>query len=152
MSALERLPDVLPLSRRLEALFVSRVAGLSPASRRLLLVAALDGTGDPAVLQRAGRHPSVRATLVDLGPAEQDDLVRIDESDHRLDFRHPLIRSAVVEASTTAERRAAHRALAEVLHDQLDRRAWHLGEASVEPDEEVAALLERSAHAGRHTR
>ncbi|WP_055587413.1 ATP-binding protein [Peterkaempfera griseoplana] len=144
-AALERLPEVLPLGRRLEALFVARVAGLPRATRRLLLIAALDGTGELAVLQRAGQHPSVRASLVDLGPAEQDDLVRIDESDHRLDFRHPLIRSAIVGASTTAERRAAHRAIAEVLHDQLERRAWHLGEAAVEPDEEVAALLECSA-------
>ncbi|WUD70470.1 AAA family ATPase [Streptomyces sp. NBC_00510] len=145
-SALERLPEVLPLGRRLEALFAGRVAGMPPASRRLLLIAALDGTGDLAVLQRAGQHPSVQATLVDLGPAEQDDLVRIDDSGHRLGFRHPLIRSAVVGASTTAERRAAHCTIADVLHDQLERRAWHLGEASVEPDEEVAALLERSAH------
>ncbi|MDX3234903.1 AAA family ATPase [Streptomyces sp. ME03-5709C] len=145
-SALELLPEVLPLGQRLEALFVARLAALSPASRRLLLIAALDGTGDLAVLQRAGRHDSVRATLVDLGPAEQNSLVRFDDSGHRLDFRHPLMRSAVVTASTTAERRAAHRTIADVLHDQLDRRAWHLGEASVEPDEEVAALLERSAH------
>ncbi|MFJ5218820.1 ATP-binding protein [Streptomyces sp. NPDC088354] len=145
-AALERLPEVLPLGRRLEALFLARAAGLPPASRRLLLIAALDGTGDLALLQRAGRLPSVEATLVDLGPAEHDDLVRIDEGDHHLSFRHPLIRSAVVGASTTAERRAAHRTIADVLHEQLERRAWHLGEASVEPDEEVAALLERSAH------
>lgn len=145
-AALERLPEVLPLGQRLEALFAARVAGLPSASRRLLLIAALDGTGDLAVLQRAGKLPSVQATLADLGPAEQDDLVRIDEGDDRLRFRHPLIRSAIVGASTAAERRAAHCTIAEVLHDRLERRAWHLGEASVEPDEDVAALLERSAH------
>ncbi|MFJ9755456.1 AAA family ATPase [Streptomyces sp. NPDC101149] len=144
-AALERLPEVLPLSGRLEALFVARVAGLPPAARRLLLLAALDGTGDLAVLQRAGQHPSVQATLVDLDPAERDDLIRIDESTHRLGFRHPLIRSAIVGASTTAERRATHRTIAEVLHDQPERRARHLGEATVERDEEVAALLEHSA-------
>lgn len=146
-AALERLPEILPLGRRLKALFLARAAGLPPASRRLLLIAALDGTGDLALLQRAGQLPSVEATLVDLGPAEHDDLIRIDEGDHHLSFRHPLIRSAIVGASTTAERRAAHRTIADVLHDhQLERRAWHLGEASVEPDENVAALLERSAH------
>lgn len=145
-SALERLPDVLPLGQRLEALFVSRLSGLPPASRRLLLIAALDGTGDLAVLQRTGQLPSVQATLADLGRAEQDDLIRFDDNGHRLGFRHPLIRSAIVGASTTAERRAAHRAIADVLEDQLERRAWHLGEAAVEPDEEVAGLLERSAH------
>ncbi|WP_406259811.1 hypothetical protein OH779_01285 [Actinacidiphila glaucinigra] len=51
-AALERLPEILPLGQRLEALFAARVAGLPSASRRLLLIAALDGTGDLAVLQR----------------------------------------------------------------------------------------------------
>ena len=61
-------------------------------------------------------------------------------------FRHPLIRSAVVEASTAAQRRQAHRDLAAVLAGQSERRAWHLGEATVEPDEQVARLLEEAAH------
>ena len=34
---------------------------------------------------------------------------------------------------------------AAVLADQPERRAWHLGEACVEPDEEVASLLEDAA-------
>jgi DNA-binding CsgD family transcriptional regulator len=145
--ALENLPEVLPLSQRLQALFVSRVSGLPPATRRLLLLATLDGTGDLGVLQASARHAGYDADLERLGPAEQDQLVIFDHGSRRLVFRHPLIRSAVMDACTNAERRAAHRALAQVLVDQPERRAWHLGEASVEPDEEVAALLEQAAHA-----
>lgn len=143
-AALESVPAELPLSRRLQRVFGSQAAALPPASRRLLLVAALEGTGDLAVLQSAARESGAGADLSDLGPAESDGLVSIDEIDYRLRFRHPLIRSAVLETSTLAERRAAHRVLAGVLHEQPDRRAFHLGEASVEPDEDVACLLERS--------
>ena len=41
-------PAPLPLSARLSELFASRVEELPPATRRLLLLAALDGTGDLA--------------------------------------------------------------------------------------------------------
>ncbi|MFE2040231.1 LuxR C-terminal-related transcriptional regulator [Streptomyces sp. NPDC059477] len=144
-AAVEALPTVLPLGERLQALFLSRVAQLPRQAQFLLLVATLDGTGDLAVLQAATRGTGYGAALDALAPAERDQLVRVDESSHRLLFRHPLICSAVVEISTAAERRRAHRALAAALHHQPERRAWHLGEACVEPDERVAALLEESA-------
>ena len=142
-SATEPLPSVLPLGQRLQELFTSRVAGLPPATRALLLVAALEGTGDLRVLEAAGGGDY---QLDDLAPAERDHLVRTGENSRRVTFRHPLIRSAAVEASTADERRRAHQALAAVFADQLERRAWHLGEACVEPDEQVAALLEEAAH------
>ena len=142
-SATEPLPSVLPLGQRLQELFTSRMARLPPATRALLLVAALEGAGDLRLLEAAGGSDY---QLDDLAPAERDHLVRIEENSHRVAFRHPLIRSAAVEASTAGERRRAHRALAAVLADQPERAAWHLGEASVGPDEQVAALLEEAAH------
>ncbi|SNT52652.1 ATP-binding protein [Actinacidiphila glaucinigra] len=138
-------PAVLPLSRRLEALFGSRITGLPQPSQRLLLLAALEGVGDLGVLQAASRQTDDGYDLEDLGPAERNQLVSIDEGARRLRFRHPLIRSAVVENSTSSQRRAVHTALAQVLVDQPERRAWHLGEATLEPDESVAVLLEDAA-------
>ncbi|WP_234533783.1 AAA family ATPase [Streptomyces shenzhenensis] len=142
---LHDLPTVLPLSQRLETLFGSRVRGLPRPSQQLLLLAALEGAGDLGVLQAASRQTDEGYDLDDLAPAERDQLVHIDEGTRRLRFRHPLIRSAVVENATSGERRAVHSALAQVLVDQPERRAWHLGEATLEPDEHVAALLEQAA-------
>jgi hypothetical protein len=49
------LPVWLPLSRRLQAAFESRITGLPARTRHLLLLAALDGTGGLQALQTAAR-------------------------------------------------------------------------------------------------
>ncbi|MGW1176037.1 AAA family ATPase [Kitasatospora sp. NPDC002543] len=138
-------PAVPPLSSRLETLFGTRIARLPAGSRHLLLLAALEGTGDLGVLQAAARRSEGGYGLDDLAPVERDRLVDIEEGEQRLRFRHPLIRSAMVLHALSGERRAAHAALAQALADQPERHAWHLGEATLEPDEEVAALLEHAA-------
>ncbi|MGY0489370.1 AAA family ATPase [Streptomyces sp. WG-D5] len=143
--AREVLPAVLPLGERLQSLFTSRVRTLPAATRDLLLLATLDGTGDLGVLSAAARETGAPADLRGLDAAERDGLVRVEESPRRLVFRHPLIMSAAVAAATSSARRAAHRALARVLTDKPEQRAWHLGEATLQPDEEVALLLERTA-------
>jgi DNA-binding CsgD family transcriptional regulator len=137
------LPVVLPLSHRLQSVFASRVQALPASVRELLLLAALDGTGDLRLL---------RAIAADRGEdglsaAERAGLVRADETTERLMFRHPLIRSAIVELSTSSQRRQAHAELAARLADQPERRAWHLAEATDAPDERVAALLHEVARA-----
>jgi DNA-binding CsgD family transcriptional regulator len=136
------LPSTLPLSRRLQALFGSRITGLPAETRQLLLLMALDGTGDLRVLA-GGAAP--KAGFRDLVAAEQARIAYLDEATHRLAFHHPLIRSAVVDLSQAEDRRTAHRVLADVWADQPDRRAWHLAEATVEPDESVAGYLEATA-------
>jgi hypothetical protein len=65
-----------------------------------------------------------------------------------IDFRHPLMRSAVYHKASPAARRSAHLALADALAndgEQADRRAWHRAEAAPGPDEQIANELERSA-------
>jgi DNA-binding CsgD family transcriptional regulator len=141
-AALRVLPATLPLSRRLLALFASRVAELPEPTRRLLLLAALDGSGDLRVLDASGAR---QQGLEELQAAETVRLANVDPRTRRLAFRHPLIRAAVVELSTSHERRQAHGALSELWSDEPDRRAWHLAEATVEPDAHVATLLGESA-------
>jgi DNA-binding CsgD family transcriptional regulator len=141
-ASVEPLPPTLPLGRRLEAVFRSRIQDLPSRTRQLLLRMALDGTGDVRVLDPDGGAASGFAVLV---AAEHAGLASFDSATHRLAFRHPLVRSTVVELSNAEERRAAHRGLAEAWVDQPDRRAWHLAEATIGPDEAVASQLEAAA-------
>ncbi len=141
-TATETLPAVLPLTGRLQVLFASRVSGLPARTRQLLLLAALDGTGDGHVLQAVAGPDAIKV----LAPAEQAGLVHVDDRTSRLVFRHPLTRSAIVELSTSGDRRRAHRLLAAQLTSQPERQAWHMAAAATEPDEQAAGLLEQVAH------
>jgi DNA-binding CsgD family transcriptional regulator len=138
-------PDVLPVTERLRAVFAARVAALPTETSQLLLLAALDGTGDLRVLVDPDSRQDGRDSLEALGPAERIRLVFVDPTTRRLAFRHPLTRSAVVGMATDAERRHARTTLASRLIDEPDRRAWHLAAAALGPDETVAELLEEVA-------
>jgi DNA-binding CsgD family transcriptional regulator len=133
------LPDA-DLSRRIERSYVRRLEHLPEDARRLLLVAAAEPVGDPLLLQRACERLGVALSAVDA----TDGLLALDD---RVIFPHPLARSAVYGDADPQERRAAHRALADVTDSAADpdRRAWHLAAATAGPDEAVARELERSA-------
>jgi ATP/maltotriose-dependent transcriptional regulator MalT len=64
-----------------------------------------------------------------------------------VELTHPLLRSAITRASSAADRRAAHEALATA--EAADRRAWHLAAAAPAADEEAAAAMEEAAFAAR---
>ena len=134
------------LPARIEASFQGRVQELPAATQRLLLVAAADPTGDSALLVRAAAVLDI--PIEDLAPAEAAGLVELGL---HVAFRHPLLRSAIYRGATTDGRRAAHRALAAVTDGAIDpdRKAWHRAYATVRPDEDVAAELERSAERAR---
>jgi DNA-binding CsgD family transcriptional regulator len=136
------LPGALPLSARIEQSFERRLVRLPRDARRLLLLAAAEPVGDPAVLWRAGKLLGIPESAVDI--VESDGLLVLGP---QVAFRHPLVRSAVYAAVEPNERREIHRALAEATDPKLDpdRRAWHRAQAAAGPDEDVAAELERSA-------
>jgi DNA-binding CsgD family transcriptional regulator len=129
-------------SQRLQATFGARIAELPALTREVLLMAALEGTGSLAVLERASRTDILDA----LAPAEAMALVRVDAAKSQVSFRHPLTRSAVAGRAHAAEQRHAHRNLAVALSGDPERRAWHLANTVVRPDELVAASLEEAAH------
>ncbi len=125
-----------------EQQYLARIGALPDNTRRLLLLAAAEPVGDPAVLRRAAEALGVG--IGDLAPAEVAGLVRLGD---QVTFRHPLVRSAIYRSAPAADRQSVHAALAAVIdseHDP-DRRAWHRAQATFGPDEAAAADLERSA-------
>ncbi len=97
----------------------------------------------PGQVSAAARYPDGGQGEA-IGEAEAAGLVRITSDG--VTFSHPLLRSAAYHAAAPAQRRQAHRALAEVLADGDDERAaWHLAAAATGPDEAAAASLDAAA-------
>lgn len=135
----------MPLRGELLGVYARRARKLSATARRVLLLAAAD-SHDIGALTRACTASGI--AFESLAEAEAAGLVRL--LDGTIGFRHPLVRAAVYGDADPARRREAHRLLAAaVAADELDRRAWHLGEAALGPDPEAAALLEQASVAAR---
>jgi DNA-binding CsgD family transcriptional regulator len=134
--------DARRLPGQIEESFRRRLEVLPAASRQLLLVAAAEPVGEPLLMWQAAHQLGIGAHAA--AAAEAAGLLTIGE---RVTFRHPLVRSAVYRAASPQERRAAHQALADATDPGADpdRHAWHHAQATLEPDERVAAELERSA-------
>ena len=135
-------PAALPISRRIEELYRRQLEQLPGDTRMLLLIAAAEPLGDPALLWRAATSLGLAPDAAP--PAESAGLLAIGA---RVRFRHPLVRGTVYRAATPDDRRRVHGALADATDPVIDpdRRAWHRSQAAVAPDEAVAAELERSA-------
>ena len=136
------LPFAAPLPSRIEDSFGRQLAALPDQTRRLLLLAAADGSGDPSLVWRAAGRLGIPVQAA--APAVEAGLV---EFGSRVRFWHPLVRSAAYRSASLPERQEVHRTLAEITDSQADpdRRAWHRAKAAAGPDEEVAAELELSA-------
>ena len=150
------LPDTRPVASRIEHSFSQQFLSLSPESQRLLLIAAVERSGDVALLWRAARRqgipvdaaaPTEAAGLVELGRLLQvtERILRDEETDE--DLQVIFARHTARNPRACASVGAAHRALAEALDPEVDpdRRAWHRAHAAVGPDEAVARELESSA-------
>jgi DNA-binding CsgD family transcriptional regulator len=136
------LPGAVSVVGKLEQAFERRVAGLPDETRRLLLVAAADPTGDLGLLWSA-------AARLGLGPEAATPAVTaaLAQFDIRVRFRHPLARSAVYRSAAPGDRKRTHQVLAELFDPELDleRHAWHRAQAADGPDEDIAAELDRAA-------
>ena len=141
LAGAEHLPDVLPLGGELEGHFLRQVLDVPAGGRLFLLVAAADSSGDPDRLDGAARALGLPDDAADQAVASG-----LLELEPRATFRHPMIRSVVLAAASTQERRRVHGALAAVLGqgDHDDRRAWHLAEATAAPDALVAGEIEEA--------
>jgi DNA-binding CsgD family transcriptional regulator len=136
------LPTSQPVGSKIEESYVRRLRLLPSETQVLVLAAAAEPLGDPLLLHRAAETFSIDMAAAD--PAVDAGLLSIGG---RVEFAHPLVRSAAYRSAATEDRQRVHRALAEATDPETDpdRRAWHRARATPGPGEEIAAELERSA-------
>jgi len=143
------LKATLPLNSRLEQVFGARIVELPVTTRMCLLVASLNDRGSVAeTIGAAAAALGVPVAADALAPAAEARLIQLESGG--LTFRHPLIRSAIVQAATATERRAAHRALAKSLATESDCQVWHLAAATSTPDESLAGALVATAERAQY--
>jgi DNA-binding CsgD family transcriptional regulator len=140
LSARAALPEPLPLGQRLRAHFLRQVRGLAPDAQLFTLLAAADPGGERGRLWRAAVRAGIDPETASADTAWAGVLQFPGDS---VRFPYPLLRSAVYHGANDAERRRAHRILAETSEPEL--RSWHLAAAAIVPDEELAAELQRTA-------
>ena len=132
----------LPSAVGVQGWFARRIADLPDDCRLALLVVAASQSSSAREVNSALAIFHLRPELLD--PAETAGLIRLEAG--RVEFRHPLVRSAVYFEAVPAARRAAHQALADALKDSEPvQRAWHLAAATVGEDEAVAQILAEAA-------
>ena len=137
------LPGARSLSGRIEESFQRRLGDLPEETQRLLLVAAAEPVGDPALLWAAAQRLGIGYEA--LAPAESAGLLEVGA---QVRFRHPLVRSAVY---WSASRRGAPGGAPGAGRGDRSASSIPIGgpgiwpAASAGPDEEVASELELSA-------
>ncbi|MGH3466380.1 MAG: AAA family ATPase [Thermocrispum sp.] len=142
------LPDPLPAGAWTQSNYGMRASGPVPDdAAQVMLIAAAEGSGDPALLAMATREAGLGEQALDA--AEATGLIRIERSEVR--FRHPLVRSAIYSQAPAARRRAAHRTIAAALDgtDRVEHKAWHRGASVLVLDDGVAGELDSAAAVAR---
>jgi DNA-binding CsgD family transcriptional regulator len=127
---------------KIEQSYARRLHLLSADTQLFVLAAAAEPLGDPSLLRRAAETLGLDMTAAD--PAVGAELLKVGG---RVEFAHPLVRSAAYQAATAEDRRHVHQALVDATDAEVDpdRHAWHRARATPGPDENVAAELEHSA-------
>ncbi|MFI7343720.1 ATP-binding protein [Streptomyces sp. NPDC050085] len=139
----------LPIGEMLARTFHSAIAQLPAPTQDAMLLLAVLGPRPLVGTERVLRAHEL--TYSALEPAERAGLMTVEEGAYV--FRHPLVRSGVYHGASAGRRWRAHRTVAHALQDAtaptaLERYAWHLAESGADPDEQVAAALERAASGG----
>jgi DNA-binding CsgD family transcriptional regulator len=135
-------PSGRPVAGKVEHSYAERLSQLPSQTQLLVLVGAAEPLGDPFLLRRAAELLEIEVDSA--ARAIDDGLLTIG---HRVEFAHPLVRSAAYGRASADDLQRVHQALADATDAETDpdRRAWHRARATSTPDEEVAADLERSA-------
>jgi hypothetical protein len=120
-------PGSNPVVSKIEQGYAQRLLRLPSDTRMLVLAAAADPLGDPVPLYRAAEMLGLDMAMAN--PAVDAGLLEVFG---RVEFAHPLVRSATYRTATGDDRWRVHRALAEATDPEADpdRRAWHRAHAT----------------------
>jgi DNA-binding NarL/FixJ family response regulator len=144
-SAQQGHDPIFPVPPSLAGLLGEKVSLLLPqSSRDVLLLVSVAGRLTVTQLQRIIEETRLRSALE---AADDADIARVGAGSV-VNFTHPLLASAIYDAAAPAERRRAHRLLADKLEDPVER-ARHRSKSIIAPDEMVAGELERAADISR---
>lgn len=135
---------IFPVPPSLAGLLGEKVSLLPQTSRDVLLLVSAAGRLTVAQLAEVFEDARLRPAL----EAAADWDVATVAAGSVVTFMHPMLASAIYEAAAPAERRRAHRLLAELLDDPVER-ARHRSRSTTAPDETVAGELERAADISR---
>ncbi|WP_370087303.1 AAA family ATPase [Streptacidiphilus sp. MAP12-16] len=136
----------LPVGPSLESYFGQLIQGLPDETRTFLVLLSAAPPEDALLLWRAAGELGVSAKAADAAIS-----VGVVTRSRLVEFRHPLIRSAVYRGADAGARRRVHAALAaasDPVHSP-ERRAWHRAEATIGLDDEVAGELDRASELAR---
>lgn len=144
------LPTPLPIAPSHEAPLLARLRELPRATQTLLLIAALEESGDAMRLFAAAQRLGL-SVIAALEPAEGNGI--IDVAGAGVAFREPLMRETVKRAASFRDRRVVHLALAALLDGEGNNELalWHRSQATLGVDERLAVELEEVASALRAT-
>ncbi len=122
-----------------DTIWGARLDALSDRAHAALLLVVTAQTRDLGRIAEVLRAQDLDED--DLAAAEAVGLLTVSE--HVVELRHPLVRSAVLHRSTAGQRQRANRVWAQVCDDE--ERPWFLAAATHPPDESVAAALDEAA-------
>ncbi|HTI74610.1 MAG TPA: LuxR C-terminal-related transcriptional regulator, partial [Mycobacterium sp.] len=123
----------------------ARIGRLDDQAQKMLLVVASAAEPTVDLLARATGN-SIERTVELLEQPESDDIVCIDGNHVR--FSHPLLAWGVYTDATPAQRRAMHKALAEV-EAMPELKAKHLALAATNSDPVTLSALDEAAETAR---
>ncbi|HEY1914112.1 MAG TPA: hypothetical protein VGH27_00905 [Streptosporangiaceae bacterium] len=120
---------MVPLTGQIEESFRRQLEALPADTRRLLVLAAADPSGDRSLLWRAAGRLGIPVQAEQ--PAQQAGLA---DFGIQVRFRHPLARSAAYRLASPLDRREVHGALAAETDPAADpdQRAWHRAQTNIQ--------------------
>lgn len=135
---------VFPVPPSLTGLLCEKVTLLPQEARDVLLLVSAAGRLTLAQLQGIVEDAQLRVAVES---AADWDVASVG-AESLVTFTHPLLASAIYDVASPAQRRRAHRILADVLDDPVER-ARHRSRSITVPDEAVARELEQAADLSR---